>query len=289
MSHAGPDGAPAGVLYSATGKFYIGEAVRSAASSLRHNHVPHVLFADAEPAPLPGLTVSPFTPSGNPYLDKIANIRSSPFERTLYLDCDTFVVDEIIHVLDLLDHYDLVAAFAPGYRGLDDPGIPKAFYELNTGVLGWRRNERTAAFMSAWQQTYETWLHDEPVSGAGVTARTQTRRTLADQPAFRHCAWERGLSVFVLGDEYNLRLGFPTAVVDRVRVIHGEHPDLAGLAVRINEREGKPRTWPPPRTLTDRVSWRLKRAFGRDRIAAPSPRKLQRDAIRREDASGSSH
>ena len=99
---AGPVLGPAGVVYSATTERYVEEAIRSATSSLRHNDLPHMLFADAEPAPVPGLEVVLFEPSGNPYVDKIANMRRSPFERTIYLDTDTYVVDEIVHVLELL-------------------------------------------------------------------------------------------------------------------------------------------------------------------------------------------
>src|ERR1700727_1721811 len=99
---AGLAGAPAGVVYSCSGESYVEEALRSARSSLRHNPVPHLLFASVEVPSEPGLTVARFEPSPNPYVDKIANMRRSPFARTIYLDTDTFVVDQIVEVLELL-------------------------------------------------------------------------------------------------------------------------------------------------------------------------------------------
>src|ERR1700761_2704968 len=138
--------APEGIVYSCSGGPYVAEALRSARSSIRHNALPHVLFASVDVAPEPGLQVARFLPSPNPYVDKIANMRRSPFQRTIYLDTDTFVVDQIVDVLALLDRYDIVAAHAPGYRGLADPEVPRAFYELNTGVLAWRASERLHAF-----------------------------------------------------------------------------------------------------------------------------------------------
>jgi hypothetical protein len=243
-----PASAPEGIIYSCTGEVYVGEALRSARSSLRHNRLPHVLFASADVDGEQGLTVTRFQPSSNPYVDKIANMRRSPFERTIYLDSDTFVVDEIVHLLSLLDHYDIAVAYAPAYRGLDDPAVPAAFYEFNTGVLAWRASERVADFMRSWEQTYIAWLGDEPFAGAGKASRSRR----ADQPAFRRCAWEHGLRLFVLGPEYNLRLGYPAAVVDRVRVIHGDSDDYDALAARINDRH-KPRTWPPPPPLSLRA------------------------------------
>jgi hypothetical protein len=259
--------APAGVIYSGTGEFYIAEAVRSAQSSLRHNDLPHVLFASTEVQATEGLTAVPFEPSGNPYVDKIANMRRSPFERTLYLDSDTFVVDEVTHVLGLLEHYDMAVAFAPAYRGLDDPAVPKAFYEFNTGVLAWRAGERMAAFMRSWQETYIAWLDEEPFPGAGKASRSRR----ADQPAFRRCAWEHDISVFVLGPEYNFRLGFPATVVDRVRVIHGDHPDHEHLAARLNETR-RPRTWPLPLPLGAKVARRLRKLTGRSGQPPATPR-----------------
>ena len=80
--------------------------------------------------------------------------------------------------------------------------------------------------MRSWEDTYVAWLHEEPFAGAGKASRGRR----ADQPAFRRCAWQHGLRVFVLAPEYNFRLGYPTAVVERVRVIHGGHPDHEGLA-----------------------------------------------------------
>ncbi len=280
-----PVPAPEGVIYSSTGDFYVAEAIRSLRSSLRHNALPHLLFSAGEVDPAEGLSVARFEPSGNPYVDKIANMRRSPFERTLYLDSDTYVVDEIAHVLRLLDRYDMAVAFAPAYRGLEDPAVPRAFHEFNTGVLAWRASERMSAFMADWQDTYERWLHEEPFPGAGKASRSRR----ADQPAFRRCAWEHEVSLFVLTPEYNFRLGYPATVVDRVRVIHGEHPDPEGLAARLNARE-RPRSWPPPLGFREKVARRYarRRALRRHRRArhAPSRTTTHRDGSRRDRRRG---
>jgi hypothetical protein len=244
-----------GIVYSCSGEDYLAEALRSARSSMRHNKLPHVLFATADAETEEGLEIVRFEPSANPYADKIANMRRSPFRRTIYLDTDTYVVDEIAHLLALLDRYDVAAAFAPGYRGLPDPQVPAAFYELNTGVVAWRASERMSQFMRAWQETYLAWLDDEPFAGAGqasprrlarsrATGRTTSLGGGADQPAFRRCAWQHDVRLLVLAPEYNLRLGEPATVVERVRVIHGRSEDFPALAARINATHG-PRTWPP--------------------------------------------
>ena len=136
----------------------------------------------------------------------------------------------------------------PAYRGLPDPGVPHAFYEFNTGVLAWRASDRVAAFLRSWEETYLAWLSEEPFPGASKASNS--RRADA---AFRRCAWEHEMRLFVLAPEYNFRLGYPTTVVDRVHVIHGNHEDYDALAARVNDRQ-QPRTWPPPLPLREKVA-----------------------------------
>jgi hypothetical protein len=247
--------APAGIVYSCAGDASIAEALRSARSSLRHNRLPHLLFCSSDVDTEPGLSVVRFEPSDNPYLDKIANMRRSPFGRTIYLDTDTFVVDEIAHVLRLLDRYDLAVAYDPSSRGLLDPAVPSAFYEFNTGVIAWRGGDRMETFMRAWEETYESWLRKAPFPRAGLAERR------ADQPAFRRCAWQQDVQLFVLPPEYNFRLGEPGTAVERVRLLHGRRPDYELLAARINAKRG-PRSWPRQLSLRARILGRARRFVG---------------------------
>lgn len=227
-------------MYSSSGESNVALALASARSSLRHNPVPHVLFAAPPPreAGVDGLSIEPFEPSDNPYLDKIANMRRSPFERTIFLDSDTYVTREIVHLFELLDRYDMAAAFAPAYRGLNDPEVPAAFCEFNTGVVAWRAGDRTAEFMECWQETYAAWQDEPPFDRAGES------RGKADQPAFRRCAWAHGLRIVVLPPEYNYRTGMPGSVIGPVRVVHGRHDDPRRVAAVLNESVG-PRAFGP--------------------------------------------
>jgi len=170
------------------------------------------------------------------------------------------VLDEIVDVLRLLDRFDMAVAFTAEGRGPDDPAVPSPFFEFNTGVFAWRANERTAAFLRSWEETYIDWYeHGDPfpVPGGG------SRSGRADQLAFRRCAWEHDVGLFVLAPEYNLRLGYPATVVDPVHVIHGEHDDYDALAARLNER-CRPRAWPPPppAPLGAKVMRRIRKAAG---------------------------
>jgi hypothetical protein len=252
-----------GIIYSCSGESYVAEAIRSARSSLRHNPLPHVVFASPAPADFnaqSGLSVQPFEASADPFLDKIRNIRRSPFERTIFLDTDTFIVDELVQLLHLLERYDMAVAHTAGYRGFADPEVPAAFYELNTGVMAWRSNERTAAFLADWEETYVAWAREEPFHSAATS----------DQAAFRRCAWMHELRLLILGPEYNFRTLFPATVVDRVRVVHGRRRNSEGLAARLNSRHG-PRNFTPlrarlaSRPVTRKILRRVERRSTRRR------------------------
>ncbi len=236
--------APVGIMYSCFGEKYIAEAAQAARSSRRHNDVPHLIFAAGELRdPPPGVTVVGFEQkSSAPFVDRIANMRRSPFERTLCLDTDTFVVEQIMDVFELLDHYDLALAQAPAYRGLDDPEVPDAFPEFNCGVVAWRSSERAAAFLRSWEETYRAWLVEDVLPGIDGGAHP-SRTEIGDQPAFRRCAWQHGMKVATLPPEYNLRLGIQTTVVDRVRLLHGRTDKPEMVAGHYNGKIG-PRTYP---------------------------------------------
>jgi hypothetical protein len=226
-----------GILYGAVGAEYFAEAVISARSSLRHNDLPHVVFTDADRDAGHGIEVRVVEPSENPYADKIRSMLASPFERTIYLDSDTYVLDDLSDLYALLDRFDLAACHSPGYRGLSDPDVPASFYELNTGLVAWRREPETTAFLEDWLATYERWSREPPFPHAGDPGG------YADQPAFRHCMWTHRLRLCVVGHEYCLRTPQCAQVADRVRVIHGRHEDFERVALIAN-RERRARIFP---------------------------------------------
>ena len=76
-----------GIVYSATGDRCLTEAITSAQSSLRFNHLPHLIFCDqAPPVNIEGIEFRQFRKSNDPFLDKVRNIATIPFEQTIYLE-----------------------------------------------------------------------------------------------------------------------------------------------------------------------------------------------------------
>src|SRR5688500_10192769 len=97
-----------GIIYVATGDRYRDEAV-GACTSLKQcmPHVPVALFTDIpEVASLFDHVIVLDNPTCD-FGDKIRGIQCSPFVRTIFLDTDTCVCDDISDLFDLLDHFDL--------------------------------------------------------------------------------------------------------------------------------------------------------------------------------------
>ena len=225
-----------GILYSVSGMGYLAEALLSARSSLRFNRVPHVIFSDLE-YEVPAidadlLSVRLYDPSGDPFADKIANLARAPFQRSIFLDSDTYVTGELISLLDLLERFDMAAAFAPGYRGREDREVPVSFYEFNVGVLAWRGNDATRGFFADWLETYERFTRERPFP---TIARHHGGY---EQPAFRRCAWRGAVRICTLGPEYNYRPRRPGSAVEQVRVIHGRYPDYDRVEAMLNGHRG---------------------------------------------------
>jgi hypothetical protein len=158
----------------------------------------------------------------------------------------------------------VAAAYAP-YRALADPEVPTRSTS-STPVIARAASDRMAAFMRSWEETYLAWLSEEPF----LAASDASRGGRADQLAFRRCAWQHGVRLFVLAPEYNFRADYPTMVRERVRVIHGRHDDYEALAARINDQQ-RARTWPRPLPLGARVVRRIRKTA---RVGRPGADRL---------------
>src|SRR5271170_6976182 len=90
-----------GIIYSATGEFWLGEAINSAKESRRFNDVPHLIFSDVSSTDrIEGVEFETYNSTGDPFLDKINSIERSPFQQTIYLDTDTYVIANLDEMFD---------------------------------------------------------------------------------------------------------------------------------------------------------------------------------------------
>jgi len=214
-----------GVIYIATGEKYVNEACQSVQSLTQSNPgITTCLFTDAIPAEKRGLfnevRIIESPARGN--LDKVHCMPLSPFERTVFLDSDTLVVDDISDLFESLEHFDFGAAIevARGfwyYGHSDEKDIPPSFPEINSGVMAYRKGEPTQQLFSDWERFYESSKSWQSRIGDG---------RIWDQPGLRRALFEnKQLRLFTLPPEYNALKHFGTFLWGPARILHGRGLD----------------------------------------------------------------
>ncbi|MFM8720378.1 MAG: hypothetical protein ACKOFH_12760, partial [Chthoniobacterales bacterium] len=220
-----------GFLYVATGPRFIAEACASArrVKELMAG-VPMALASDVRPEKN---FFDHWIPIENPrgtFADKIAPLAKTPFEQTVFLDTDTYLCEPVPELFELLERCDIAMAHAP-MRITGSVPVPSSFPECNSGVVAYNINERTRSLFSNWEKFYA-----EQLASTGQPD---------DQPALRRALWESDARLAILPPEYNFRFALPSfAGRGKVKILHGRHVDMPGLAQRLN-RSGSPRVFLP--------------------------------------------
>jgi len=208
-----------GILYVATGELYIRAAVRSAKSVLKHcPNLPTHLYADWENydfnfkhSPYPFTNVAKVN---NPHRrSKLDYLPQTPFERTLYLDTDTILNNDIREMFQILDRFDIALTHAhkrntPERLKSWRLDLPLAFPQYNSGVMLYRRTPAVLQFLEEWRDHYYQNLD----------------HFRQDQMTLRELLWLSDLRITALPPEYNVRyikyLGLWSKAEARAKIFH---------------------------------------------------------------------
>ena len=220
-----------GVIYVAIGDQFIKESLQSAESLKRAMPKIHTtIFCDhqLESKYFDDVVVMKKDHLNYPGLEKLEKIRCirySPYEKSIFLDTDTYVCNDISELFTLLDQFDIATAHAPVRDATKvrkeinysySINIPESFPEMNTGVIVLKKNELTENLFRAWFQSCE-----QKIANKG--------KPLHDQTAFREVLYTNNARVATLTPEYNFRFkGFGFAI-GKIKILHGRHPDLPSV------------------------------------------------------------
>lgn len=174
--------------------------------------------------------------------------------RLLWLDSDTYMVEPVPELLEMLDNglFDLAMAHAPGRRTAPTAHpVPDCFPEFNIGVCAMKVSERVRKL---WEEVYRRQTNWPEVFGDNDQA--PLRESLYNSPNLR---------VATLPQEYNCRFNFGCQVRDRVKILHGrgrpwtaQALDAIAAEINLDYEDGyqvPPHYWlpgPPRDTLADR-------------------------------------
>lgn len=223
-----------GVMYIAVGESFVAEAAHSAASvKAQMPQLPIALVSNRAPGDSVFDTVVQVEQREYASTDRARLLMLSPFERTLYLDTDTFVCLPITELFVLLDRFDL--AVAHGQMRVRDTDaetladlytlVPLSYPQFNTGVLLYKQSPAFAQFM-------QQWIDLNARNTAICTARG--KEPPSNQTGFREALYLSDLRASTLTPEYHCRPGWVGFLSGQVKILHGRRNDLANAAKMLN-------------------------------------------------------
>lgn len=196
-----------GILYCARGKSYLKQAEESVRSYKRFNPNLSCTVCTSEQADKSLWNEIISLPDEVSVLntnmkDKLDTLTRSPYLHTLYLDSDTFVLDDISDLFLLLDRFDLAichghdrqkrfdiqtgqAPHRNDFRIAIDIKIPYAFAPLQGGLILYKNNEKV-----------KKWLKD-------LYTLYCEKNYYDDQVIIRELLWNSDINFYILPPEYN--------------------------------------------------------------------------------------
>jgi hypothetical protein len=221
-----------GVIYYSTGEYYLNEAERSAAS-LR-DVMPDVnitIYSDIRPEIEIFDQFIEIEPGGYPWLDRITYLKNTPYDKTLFLDTDTYISENIWELFEILDRFDVAAARSPGRFNSDYDycrSTPESFPDFNCGVILYRNSSDVVETFTKWEKEYQPYADSE----------------LTDQPFFTDAIYQSNISVTVLPREYNCRFMFPGFIYGSPKILHGrDRSEYSKLAMVLSRNQKTPQVY----------------------------------------------
>lgn len=237
-----------GYLYVAAGDpKFIQEAVISATSLRVVDPTAHITLVTDKPLDgtlFDNIVVRPVAitawKSGIAYKAKHI-YQDSPYEKTLFLDTDTYFYEPCQALFGLLDYFDVCMAAAPA--DMNEPiidGKPlTACFPYNTGVIAFKKNERNEFLFRTWHESYEQKLREGNL-----------RQKEGHQPSFMEALLKSESRVYVLPSIWNARVLTYVFLNGSVKIVHCREEqikeDFEKLRKKLNVTTGI-RCWDPRR------------------------------------------
>ena len=204
-----------GIIYIITDERYREEAKKSVKQLKKHNDYP-VTFITDQRFDLDILDKQIILEDEIEGSAKVQLLEKTPYDKTLYLDTDTFVTDNITELFTLLEKYDIAFAHNPERASEEIQGVPDSFPEPNTGVIPYKKTDNVVQLFENWQKEY----------------KNRNYNSHRDQPAFRKALYNTKVNFTILPSEYNCRFGLPGFLDEKAKILHGRLDNYEGIGLR---------------------------------------------------------
>jgi len=233
-----------GYLYIAYGETFIKEAIVSAKSLRQVDPDAHItiitnkkfknnLFNNIRFIELQNIT------DRKDFKYRVDNIyKESPYNKTFYIDTDTYFFYACRELFELVDYFDILIAPAPADTHLvyRNKAPLEGYYPYNCGVIIYKRTIRCEMFFQKWNKIYKQKYEEKTFQNNEL-----------DQTAFMEALLDSEIRTYALPNMYNARLPFYISLNYEgcfVKLVHGRFSDYGKLKKRINNIS-KRRVWDP--------------------------------------------
>lgn len=169
---------------------------------------------------------------GPTMLPRIHGIRNTPFDRTLLLDTDCWLVDPVPELFEVLDRFDLAIPLCD-WRRIYQTDVPDCFFDVGGAPLVFRNSEGFQEFIDDWERRF---LRDYERLDGKSHPQIGFFHSL---PSLTEALYHSDLRFAILGQEYYWTgTGY---VQQKVKIVH-KRPAPEEAAEKINVAAGLPRT-----------------------------------------------
>jgi hypothetical protein len=140
-----------------------------------------------------------------------------PYERTLYLDTDTYICSNLNPLFKLLDNFDIAAAHSPqrvkdiaADESVTEEEIPESFPLYQAAVMLYKDSKEVRSFFENWNYLFNKYSNKSGYEH--------------NQPTLRIALYQSNLDICTVTMEYNMRPPYSGFVNGEVKILHGRIP-----------------------------------------------------------------
>jgi len=224
-----------GYLYIASGEKYVKEARISARSLKKCNPGAHITLITDIAVDSSGFDEVRIHEKDNDDPRGAKNFKSqhilnTPYDKTIFIDTDTFFIEDCRELFPLLEYHDLLIAHAPADMRevlIDDKPI-EGYKCYNAGMIAYKKNEVTIKLFEEWYRICRKLIYR------------------GDQPPLMHALLTNPVKLYVLHQNYNLRTPFLVSLpAFKAKILHGRNVDFEKAARNVNANADFQRVWNP--------------------------------------------
>lgn len=240
-----------GYLYTAAGQKYIDEAIVSASSLKRINPSAHITIVSDRDVLNDAFDNVVIRASSDQISDEASYGMSwkygltfkvrymyseSPYEKTLFVDTDTYFYEDCSGIFDLLEYFDISMAHSPSERSKTyiNGKCLTGYFPYNTGIILFKKNSKNEFLFKKWID-----LYDRKIQESKLISNSES-----DQTSFMEALLVSDSRIYVLPNVWNARLPYFANFNEPVKIVHGRHDDYEKLKSDLNSPQGH-RCWHP--------------------------------------------